>query len=127
MPDIEGACQDVLNATEFVAIVTNGDNGPHMVGTWGDYVRRLGVRGDAIVMPAGRYRQTEENLKRDARVTLMAASRQVQGSRSPGQGCEIAGLGEIVTDGPLAAAAKAEFPWARGALVVRVTGWKLHL
>jgi hypothetical protein len=126
MPKIGGRCLDVLNATEFLAVVTNGADGPHLVGCWGDYVRRIGVRDDAIVMPAGRYYRTEENLKRDSRVTVLIATRQVQSTRSIGQGCEIVGAGEIITEGPLVEEVRIHFPWARGAFVVRVESWKTH-
>jgi hypothetical protein len=44
MTKIEGVCRDVCEATEFVTIVTTGDDGPHVVGKWGDYIRVLGIR-----------------------------------------------------------------------------------
>ena len=87
MAKIEGVFRDVCEATEFVTIVTSGDDGPHVVGNWGDYMRVLGIKDDMIVFPAGRYRQTEENLRRNNRVQLLVASKKVQGTRSPGQGC----------------------------------------
>ena len=124
---IDGVCREVLNATEFVAIVTNGEDGPHVVGNWGDYIRKIGVDGDTIVMPAGRYKRTEANLERDDRVKLLIASHGVMGTRSLGQGCEISGRGEIVTSGAVVDEVKAKFPWARGAFVVRVEDWKPHL
>ncbi len=120
MAKIEGACRQVCEATEFVAIVTNGEDGPHVVGNWGDYMRKLGIRDDVIVFPAGRYRKTEENLRKDNRIQLMVASKAVQGTRSPGQGCVISGSAEIVASGEAFDAVKAKFPWARGALVIKV-------
>ena len=120
MAKIEGNCRDVCEATEFVTIVTTGDDGPHVVGNWGDYMRVLGVGADMIVFPAGRYRQTEQNLQKNNRVQLLVASRKVQGTRSPGQGYLIAGTAEIVSSGEIADAVKVKFPWARGALVIHV-------
>jgi hypothetical protein len=120
MSKLEGVVHDLLQATEFVAIVTSGEQGPHLVGNWGNYLRTLGTDGDTIVLPAGRYSQTEENLRTDAKITVMAASRQVQGTRGPGQGCVLSGRGEIVTSGPLVEKVKANFPWARGALLIHV-------
>ena len=38
MARIEGACREVCNATEFVAIVTWGEDGPHLAGHWGSYM-----------------------------------------------------------------------------------------
>ncbi len=122
MVKIEGICKEVIDKTEWVAIATCGDSGPHMVGTWGDYVRALGIKDSGIiVIPAGYYNITEENLKRNNRVELLIASRQVHGTNGrPGQGCSISGRGEIQTSGKFADMAKSKFPWARGALVITV-------
>jgi predicted pyridoxine 5'-phosphate oxidase superfamily flavin-nucleotide-binding protein len=118
MGRIESNCRDVCEATEFVTIVTSGDDGPHVVGNWGDYMRALGIGADTIVFPAGRYRQTEQNLRKNNRVQLLVASRKAQGTRGPGQGYLIAGTAEIVSSGEIADKVKAKFPWARGALVI---------
>jgi hypothetical protein len=120
MAGIEGSCREVCEATEFVAIVTNGDEGPHVVGNWGDYMRALGISEGRIVFPAGRYHKTEQNLRKDNRIQLMVASKAVPGTRSPGQGCVISGTAEIVTSGEAFDAVKAKFAWARGALVITV-------
>ena len=127
MAKIEGVIRDVCEATEFVTIVTSGDDGPHVVGNWGDYMRVLGIKDDMIVFPAGRYRQTEENLRRNNRVQLLVASKKVQGTRSPGQGCLIVGTGEILNSGDIVDAVKPKFPWARGAMVVHVDEVKTQL
>lgn len=127
MAKIEGACREVCEATEFVTIVTNGDDGPHVVGNWGDYMRALGVQEDRIVLPAGRYHKTEQNLRRNNRIQLLVASRKVQGSRTPGQGCLILGTAEVLGSGEAVDAVKAKFPWARGALVIHVEDVKLQL
>jgi len=120
MTTIEGSCREVCETTEFVAIITSGDDGPHVVGNWGDYMRTLGIKEDTIVLPAGRYRQTEQNLRKNNRIQLLIASRKVQGSRTPGQGHLLTGTGEIVGSGEVVDAVKAKFPWARGALVIHV-------
>jgi predicted pyridoxine 5'-phosphate oxidase superfamily flavin-nucleotide-binding protein len=120
MAKIEGNCRDVCDATEFVTIITTGDDGPHVVGNWGDYMRAVGIGADRIVFPAGHYQQTEQNLKKNNRIQLLVASKKVQGTRGPGQGYLIAGTAEVVASGDMADAVKAKFPWARGALVVHV-------
>ena len=84
MAKIEGKCKEVLDRTEWIAIVT------------------------------------EENLKKDNRVELLIASKQVQGNYGPGQGCCISGIGELQTSGKFAQMAKEKFPWARGAFVIKV-------
>ncbi len=121
MAKIEGKCKEVMDKTEWVAIVTNGDNGLHVVATWGDYIRAIGIKGgEVVIIPAGHYNITEENLKKNNRVELLIASKQVQGNYGPGQGCCISGKGELQTSGKFAEMAKEKFPWARGALVIKV-------
>ena len=127
MSKIEGNCRDVCEATEFVAIVTTGDDGPHVVGNWGDYMRTLSIKEDRIVLPAGRYHQTERNLRKNHRIQLLVASKRVQGTRSPGQGCLIVGTAEILGSGDVVDAVKAKYPWARGALVIHVEDVKAQL
>jgi hypothetical protein len=116
---IEGSCLAVCEGTEFVAIVTSGADGPHVVGHWGDYMFR-GLGEGVIAFPVGRYNKTEENLRADKRIQLLAASRKVPGTKSMGQGCLISGTAEIVAAGPVVDAVRVKFPWARGALVVHV-------
>ncbi len=127
MAKLDDVYYELWEATEFVAITTNGEDGPHLVGNWGAYVRKLGLRDETIIMPAGGYQQTEKNLSLDNRVKLLIASRQVHGSRTPGQGCEITGTGELVTTGAVADEVKEKFSWARGALVIRVEKVTPHL
>jgi hypothetical protein len=127
MPKIEGVCRDVCEATEFVTIVTTGDDGPHVVGNWGDYMRVLGIKENMIIFPAGRYQQTEKNLRRNNKIQLLVASKKVQGTRSPGQGCLIIGTGEILNSGDIVDTVKAKFPWARGAMVIHVEDVKTQL
>ena len=120
MAMLDAVCREVLDATEFVAIVTSGPDGPHVVATWGDYIRQLGMEDDRLLIPAGFYQHTEENLGRDPRIQLLAGSRRAEGTQGPGQGCLLEGTGAIVTSGEEMDRVKAKFPWARGALVVRV-------
>ena len=127
MTKIEGTCRDVCDATEFVTIVTAGDDGPHVVGNWGDYMRILGIKEDMLIFPAGRYLQTEKNLRKNNRIQLLVASRKVQGMRTPGQGYLIVGTGEILISGDIVDAVKAKFPWARGAMVIHVEDVKAQL
>ncbi|AYH44197.1 pyridoxamine 5'-phosphate oxidase family protein [Azoarcus sp. DN11] len=127
MSVIEGAVRDLLEKTEFLTIVTEGPDGPHVVGNWGEYLRRMGFDGDRLVFPAGYYRKTEENLRRNARVQVLAASRAVDGSHGPGQGCLLHGTASILSEGGLVDRAKAAFPWARGVLVIDVDRVELQL
>lgn len=128
MAQLDEICRQVIAKTEWIAISTGGPDGPHVVGTWGDYVRALSIANDVLVIPAGRMHKTEANLKHDNRVTLLCGSRQVSGSsRQPGQGCDIVGTAEFQTSGTHFDAVKARFPWARAALVVQVKGSRTQL
>lgn len=128
MVKIEGKYKELMDKTEWIAIATCGENGPHVVATWGDYMRALATKDDeVIVIPAGHYNITEENLKKNNRVELLIASKQVEGNYGPGQGCCISGKGEIQTSGNFAQMAKSKFSWARGALVINVEGVKTQL
>ena len=122
MPVIEGIVKEVLNKTEWVAIEES-----HLVGTWGDYIRELGIREDRIVIPAGHYEKTEENLRSNNKIQLLIASKGVKGSHGPGQGCIIEGEGKIETDGEIAEKMRGRFEWARGALIIEVKAAKTQL
>lgn len=92
-----------------------------MVAAWGYRLRKIGIRDGVIVLPAGKYIQTEDNLKKNSRTQLLIASSEVyRADGKKGQGYRISGRGEIQTEGAMADLVKTEFPWARGALVVRI-------
>ena len=121
---MDGVCQEILERTEWVAIVTrDSDTGlPPLVATWGDYIRNFGIiEGETILIPAGRYHKTEANLRKSKSLQLLIASKQVERSGGRrGQGCILYGEGEIQTEGEFARRVKEKYTWARGALVVRV-------
>ncbi len=118
MTKIEGKCREVLDKAEWVAIATAGPDGPHLAATWGDYIRALGIKDDEILIPVAGYKKTERNLAGDNRIELLCGTRQVQGGRGPGKGCRIRGKAHFQFSGELAEAAKKQFPWARGVMVV---------
>ncbi len=121
MLKIAGACREVIDKAEWVAIATSGTEGAHLAATWGDYVRSLGVEdGEIVLVPVGGYRTTERNLASDNRIELLCATRDVAGAGGPGKGCRIRGTGRVETSGDRFTAAKKKFPWARGVLVVKV-------
>ncbi|RPJ04435.1 MAG: hypothetical protein EHM36_10650 [Deltaproteobacteria bacterium] len=128
MAKIYGECREVMDKTEWIAITSLGGDGSHTVATWGDHARKIGIEDDeVIVIPAGKYDKTEENLRANNHVELLIASKQVQGRHGSGQGCRISGEGELQTTGKFAKVAKENFPWARGALVIKVEEVKTQL
>ena len=120
MVKIEKKCKEVLDKTEWIAIATVGTDGPHLAGTWGEYIRVLGsINDNTLLVPVGGYRKTEENLKTDSRIELLCGTRQVEGIHGPGKGCRISGTGRIQITGVRFEAVKKIFPWARGVLVIK--------
>lgn len=120
MASIDGPTREVLERAEWVSIATAGADGPHLAATWGDYIRTLGVDWEAgrLLVPVGGMATTQANLAHDPRIEVLAASRAVEGSHGPGQGCLIHGRGEIQESGPLAEQTRAAYSWARAVLVV---------
>ena len=115
MTQLNGKVKEVLDTVEIVAIGTRGEDGAHLVATWGDYVRKLGIQdGDVILIPAGGYRQTEQNLLEHPRIEVLVASKQA------GTGYRLSGRAEVQTSGPWSDHVQHEFSWARGALVIYV-------
>ena len=127
MSKLDNTCNEVIEKSEWVAIATAGPGGPHLAACWSQSARKLGIDGDVILMPAWRYFRTEENLKRNPRIELLFASRQVPRPQGQGQGCRIVGRGELQTSGPHADAVKANFPGTRGALVVTIESVETQL
>ncbi len=121
MVEFDDKAKEVIEKTEVVCIGTCGKDGPHLVATWGDYIRTIGIQDPGtIVIPAGGYLKTEENLSTNDRVEVIIASKEVEGTRSMGKGYLFSGRGEIQESGELADRAKSKYPWARGALVIHV-------
>ncbi len=121
MAKIQGKCREVLDKAEWVAIATTGPEGPHLAGTWGSYIKALGIKDDEIILvPAGGYHKTEQNLEKDGRIEILCGTRQVQGVNGPGKGCKIRGTAQLQTTGEFAEAARKKFPWSRGVLVIKV-------
>ena len=127
MAKIDAVCKEVLDKSEWIAIATTGPDGPHLVATWGDHLRALGIEDGTLLIPVGHMHKTEANLKHSNRVELLCATRQVQGTHGPGKGCGIVGKAEFQTAGPHFDAVKTKFQWARAALVVNVEEAKPQL
>ncbi len=120
MAKIKGVCREVFDNAQWVAIATTGPDGIHLVGAWGAYIKTMGIKDDEIILvPAGYYHKTEENLVKNSRIEVLAAARNVKGTNGPGKGCLIRGTGELQTSGEFAELAKKKFAWARGALVIK--------
>jgi hypothetical protein len=127
MSKLDNTCKEVIEKSEWLGIATTGPDGPHVAACWSQSVKTLGYQDDVIRIPAWGYSRTEENLKRDPRIELIFASREVARTGAQGQGCRIAGLGELQTTGPNAEAVRSKFPGTRGALVVFIQSAETQL
>lgn len=117
---MDACCKEVIEKSEWIAIATVGAKGPHVVGTWADYMTAFGIDTETLLIPAGLMHQTEANLRHDDRVELLCGTRQVEGKLGPGKGCAIRGRGKLQHTGDAFETVKAQFPWARAALVVKI-------
>ncbi len=127
MNRIEGVCREVIEKSEWLAIATAGPDGPHLAACWTRNILPLEADADEIPIQAWRLETTEKNLKLDPRVELLFVAREVKRAKGDGQGCTVIGTGKLLTAGPQAEATRVRFPYARGVLVVKVTGLKTHL
>ncbi len=101
-----------------LAIVTRGEDGPHLVNSWNSYARTTDV--GKLLIPVGGMAETEKNIERDDRILLSICNREVQGKMYKGTGFLVKGRAAFVKEGPEYDTLKADFPWARAALVVTV-------
>ena len=113
--------ENVFNKVEVVAIATTGADGPHIAATWADFtIVKQAYGKDLVLIPAGGYKTTEENLKKDPRIQLLIGSKQLQGKSGAGSGYRLSGVGVIETTGANYETVLARFSWARAALVIEV-------
>ncbi len=97
------------------AFVTQGPSGPHLVATWNGYIDVVDDR--TLAFPAGGYRRTEENLRGGSPVQMI-----VGGHVPEGVGVRLTGRAVLEVGTPHHTRVKQRFPWARAAVVLRVTG-----
>ena len=92
-----------------------------MVATWSEFISVVSRGGDKyLVIPAGGYSHTEENLKDNPFIQVLFGSRDLEGRSGKGSGYRISGQGEVQTSGDIYDLVKSRFSWARGALVIKV-------
>ncbi|MBI2844170.1 MAG: pyridoxamine 5'-phosphate oxidase family protein [Armatimonadetes bacterium] len=108
----------ILKHEAPVAIATASTDGrPHVVGTWNSYVE---LEGNTLLIPAGHFNRTEENLASNNKIEVMIASKEVEGNYGLGAGFLISGTASFQNSGPLFDRMKSRFDWARAVLVVNV-------
>ena len=109
---------EVLKQDGVVAIATLGQDGPHMVNTWNNYIQ---ITDDGrLLIPAGYMQRTEANIAFNSNVLITLGSSKVAGKLGPGTGFLTKGTATFLTSGPDFDAIKAKFVWARGAVAVTI-------
>lgn len=107
----------VLKHEGVVAIVTQGEAGPHLVNTWNSYVQ---ISAGRLLIPAGHMNVTEANVAKNNRVLVTMGCREVEGFHDQGTGFLIEGTAAFITSGAQFEAVKKRFSWARAALEITV-------
>ena len=101
-----------------IAIVTQGNNEPHVVNTWNSYIN---ITSDGkFLIPAAGMVQTEKNIETNNKVKLTVANREVQGKMYKGTGFLIKGTARFLKDGSNFDMMKEKFPWLRTVLEITI-------
>ncbi|KGK87402.1 FMN-binding protein [Desulfosporosinus sp. HMP52] len=108
-----------------ISIVTNGDDGPHLVNTWNSYV--VVTPEDKLLIPAYGYNKTEKNLSVHNDVTLSIASKEIQGYKAKGTGFILKGTTRFLKSGEDFERMKEKFSWVRAVLEITVSSAKQML
>jgi len=108
-----------------ISIVTNGDDGPHLVNTWNSYI--VVTSSDKLLIPASGYVKTERNLSAHNDVTLSIASREIEGYKGKGTGFIVKGTTRFIKSGEDFDRMKEKFSWIRAVLEITVTAAKQML
>ncbi len=106
----------VLKHEGVVAIVTKGEDAPHVVNTWNSYIQL--TKDEHILIPVGGMLQTEANVEKNRDVLITLGAREVEGFRGPGTGFLIKGTGFFLESGESFELLKGKFPWVRAVLDV---------
>lgn len=110
--------KEILKNTGVAAIATLGEDGPHLVNTWNNYIK---ISADGrLLIPAGYMNRTEANVAYNDKVLITLNSRRVTGNHGPGAGFLIKGTASFITSGPDYDLLKAKFDWIRAILAVSI-------
>jgi len=112
---------DVLKHEGVVAIVSWGENEPHVVNTWNTYL--VVTEDEHILIPAYGMRKTEKNVNVNNQVKLTLGSKEVLGYRDyQGTGFLIDGTASYIESGTTYEMMKEKFSFLTRVLDITVTG-----
>ena len=114
---------EVLQHEGVVAIVSWGENEPHVVNTWNSYL--VVTEDERILIPAYGMRKTEKNINRNNRVKLTIGSKDVTGYKDyQGTGFLIEGTAAYIESGETYDQMKEKFSFLTRVLEITVTAIK---
>jgi hypothetical protein len=108
-----------------VSIVTNGDDGPHLVNTWNSYI--VVTPDSRLLIPASGFNKTERDLSTRNEAILSIASREIEGFKAKGTGFIVKGSTRFLKSGEDFDRMKEKFSWVRAVFEVTVTSAKQML
>ena len=115
--------REVLQHEGVVAIVSWGNEDPHVVNTWNSYL--VVTAEEHILIPAYGMRKTEKNILVNGRVKMTLGSKEVLGYKDyQGTGFMLDGTAVYIESGATYDMMKAKFPFLTRVLDVTVTGIK---
>jgi len=114
---------EVLQHEGVVAIVSWGNEDPHVVNTWNSFL--VVTDEEHILIPAYGMRKTEKNILVNGRVKMTLGSKEVLGYKDyQGTGFMLDGTAVYIESGATYDMMKAKFPFLTRVLDVTVTGIK---
>lgn len=114
---------EVLQHEGVVAIVSWGENEPHVVNTWNSYL--VVTEDERILIPAYGMRKTEKNINKNNRVKLTIGSKEVKGYKDyQGTGFLIEGTAAYIESGETYDLMKEKFSFLTRVLEITVTAIK---
>lgn len=116
---------EVLNHEGVVAIVSLGENEPHVVNTWNSYINI--TSDERILIPAAGMRKTQKNVEQNNKIKMTIGSKEVMGYNYPGTGFLIEGTAKFVESGSDFDMMKEKFSFLSRVLEITVTSAKQTL
>lgn len=113
---------DVLKHEGVVAIVSWGNDEPHVTNTWNSFVV---VKDDRLLIPAAGMRTTEADVDVNNRVKVTLGSKEVEGFNGyQGTGFLVEGVANFVDSGEEYEEMKKKFPFLNRVLEITVISSK---
>ncbi|NNJ31757.1 pyridoxamine 5'-phosphate oxidase family protein [Lacrimispora defluvii] len=99
---------EVISHEGVVAIVSSGNDEPHVVNTWNSYVV---IENNKMFIPAAGMRKTQKNIEHNNRVLVTLGSKEVMGHKHMGAGFLINGTADFLESGSEFDMMKEKFPF----------------